>query len=81
MHLWCQERGFQARGYLTRAATTTSILRRRGVIALITVGSGALGTVFWVHRIQTRERQTMRQAVYRDIEKLEKLEKQNAATK
>jgi len=61
--------------------TTTSLLQRRGVIALITVGGGALGVVYFVHRLQTRERQTMRQAVYRDIEKLEKLKKaQNGAT-
>jgi len=60
--------------------TTTSLLQRRGVIALITVGGGALGVVYFVHRLQTRERQTMRQAVYRDIEKLEKLKKaQNGA--
>ena len=60
--------------------TTTSLLQRRGVIALITVGGGALGVVYFVHRLQTRERQTMRQAVYRDIEKLEKLKQaQNGA--
>jgi hypothetical protein len=60
--------------------TTTSLMQRRGVIALITVGGGALGVVYFVHRLQTRERQTMRQAVYRDIEKLEKLKKaQNGA--
>ena len=63
-----------------RAFTTTSLLQSRGVIALITVGGGALGVVYFVHRLQTRERQTMRQAVYRDIEKLEKLKKaQNGA--
>ena len=50
------------------------------MIALITVGGGALGVVYFVHRLQTRERQTMRQAVYRDIEKLEKLKQaQNGA--
>jgi len=57
--------------------------RRRGVIALFFVGSGALGTVAYVHRIQTRERQTMRQAVLRDIDKLERLKQQknNGETK
>lgn len=56
--------------------------QRKGVIALLFVGSGALGTVVWVHRIQTRERQTMRQAVYRDIDKLERIkQQQNDAAK
>jgi hypothetical protein len=76
-----RRRGGKARKSPHRAHfTTTSLLQRRGVIALITVGGGALGVVYFVHRLQTRERQTMRQAVYRDIEKLEKLKQaQNGA--
>ena len=45
----------------------------RGVIALFMVSCSALGTVFMVHRGQTQEREAMRQAVYADIEKLEKV--------
>ena len=50
----------------------TSVLRRPGVVALVLVTVGVASTVNWVHRGQTRERQAMREAVLRDIEKLEK---------
>lgn len=42
-------------------------------MALIVVGAGALGTVYFVHRGQTRERQAMRQAVLDDIKRLEQV--------
>jgi len=48
------------------------MVQHRGLLALAIVSSGVMGTVFWVHRSQTRERQTMREAVLRDIIKLEK---------
>ena len=41
-----------------------------GFIALAFMSAGVGGIVYWVHEGQKRERQTMRQAVYRDIEKL-----------
>ena len=44
----------------------------RGVWALALTGVATVGTVMWVHHIQTKERKTMRQAVLRDIEKLGK---------
>ena len=47
----------------------------RGVMALLFVGAGAMGTVFLVHRGQTNERLAMRQAVYDDIDRLARLEK------
>ena len=37
------------------------------------VSCSAIGTVFMVHRGQTQEREAMRQAVYADIEKLERI--------
>ena len=34
----------------------SSVLKQRGIVALLVVGSGAVGTVYWVHRIQAQER-------------------------
>ena len=51
---------------------SSSLLRKPGVVALAVVGAAFSYTVVWVHRSQTRERLAMREAVLRDIEKLEK---------
>tara|TARA_B110001452_G_scaffold251784_1_gene241128 strand:+ start:788 stop:931 length:144 start_codon:yes stop_codon:yes gene_type:complete len=45
-------------------------MAKAGFVALFTVLAGAGATVFMVHRNQTKERQAMREAVKRDIEKL-----------
>ena len=64
--------GRDLRARPSEATMLSALAKRKGVVALLFVGSGSLGTVYFVHQIQTRERQTMRQAVLRDIEKLEK---------
>ena len=53
-------------------SSPSSLLRKPGVVALAVVGAAFSYTVVWVHRSQTRERLAMREAVLRDIEKLEK---------
>ena len=44
----------------------------RGVATLTIVGTSVAGIVWFVHRLQTNERKTMREAVLRDIERLGK---------
>ena len=41
-----------------------------GFVALAVVAMGVGTIVHWVHEGQKQERRTMREAVYRDIEKL-----------